>query len=76
MRQIVKSLVITLLLLALASVVYSQSLQVIDTRYSHNLKIGEELKTSIKLKNISDKPIHVLVRRDEMLIGSSQETRF
>ena len=55
---------------------FSQSLQVIDTKYSHNLEIGDEVRTVIKIKNVSDKPIHVMVRRDEVLIGSSQNTYF
>jgi len=54
----------------------SQSLQVIDTKFSHNLEIGDEVRTVIKLKNISDKSIHVMVRRDEMQIGSSQNSYF
>ena len=54
----------------------SQSLQVIDTKFSHNMEIGDEVRTVVKLKNVSDKPIHVMVRRDEMQIGSSQNSYF
>lgn len=59
-----------------ASEAFSQSLQVIDTKFSHNMEIGDEVRTVVKLKNISDHPIHVMVRRDEMQIGSSQNSYF
>jgi len=55
---------------------YTQSLQVLDTRESYNVKIGDQVKTLIKLKNVSDRTLHILVRRDEAQIGSSQKTYF
>lgn len=55
---------------------YSQSLQIVETKSFYNVKIGEQIRTSIKLKNLSDKPVNVLVRRDNTQLGSSQETYF
>jgi hypothetical protein len=40
------------------------------------VKIGEEVRTAIKLTNISEKPVNVLVRRDSKQLGSSQLTYF
>lgn len=54
----------------------SQSLQIIDTKFDQIVGIGDEARTVIKLKNISDAPVHVLVRRVETQIGSSQSTYF
>lgn len=62
--------------LFLSTGAFSQSLQVIDTQFSHRVAIGEEVHTFIKLKNTSDKAIHVMVRREEAQIGSSQKTSF
>lgn len=62
--------------LFLATGAFSQSLQIIDTQFNHRVAIGEEVLTKIKIKNISDKPIHVMVRRDEAQIGSSQKTSY
>jgi len=55
---------------------FSQSLQVVEAKNTYNVRIGDEIRTIIKLKNLSDKPVHVLVRRDKSQIGSSQETFF
>jgi len=55
---------------------YTQSLQVLDTRESYDIKIGDQVRTLIKLKNVSDRTLHILVRRDETQIGSSQKTYF
>ncbi len=63
-------------LFAIATVSYSQSLQVVETKYSHNVKIGDEIRTVIRLKNLSENAVHVLVRREEAQIGSSQKTYF
>jgi len=68
--------IFTFFLLFAAMGVYAQSLQIVETKRFHNVKIGEEIRTSIKLKNLSDKPVNVLVRRDNTQLGSSQETYF
>ena len=54
----------------------AQSIQVLEAKTSHTLQIGDEARTVIKLKNVSDQPIHILVRRDEIQIGSSQKSFF
>jgi len=72
----VKRLYLFLIGLFIATGAFSQSLQVIDTQFNHRIAIGEEVHTIIKLKNISDRPIHVMVRREEAQIGSSQKTSF
>ncbi len=66
----------TILFLAMGTLGFSQSLQVVETKNFYNVKIGDEIRTIIKLKNLSDQPVHVLVRRDEAQIGSSQRTFF
>ena len=73
MGRILLTMVIGILLVSEA---FSQSLQVIDTKFSHNLEIGDEVRTVVKLKNISGKSIHVVVRRDLKQIGSSQNSYF
>ena len=54
----------------------AQSIQVLEAKTAHTLQIGDEARTVIKLKNVSDQPVHVLVRRDEIQIGSSQKSFF
>ena len=66
----------TILLIAMALGVQSQSLQIVETKSFYNVKIGEEIRTSIRLKNLSNEPIHILVRRDNTALGTSQETFF
>ena len=72
----VRKLLLVTIGLFLSLGVFSQTLQVINTKFSHDLEIGDEARTVIKLKNVSDVPIHVMVRRDEVQIGSSQESYF
>ena len=71
-----KKVFITAISILLFTVGYSQSLQVVDTKYNYDLKIGDEARTVIKLKNVSDKTLHIQVRRDKAQIGSSQRSFF
>lgn len=71
-----KKVFITVISILLFTVGYSQSLQVVDTKYNYDLKIGDEARTVIKLKNVSDKTLHIQVRRDMAQIGSSQRSFF
>jgi len=64
--------IVSLFLLPLLG--FAQSLQVVDTQLSHSVKLGEEVRTVIKLQNVSDQAIHVLVRREQVQIGSSQKS--
>lgn len=71
-----KKVFLTTILILSFTVGYSQSLQVVDTKYNYELKIGDEARTIIKLKNVTDKTLHIKVRRDNVQIGSSQKSFF
>lgn len=75
-QRVMKKVFITAISILLFTVGYSQSLQVVDTKYNYDLKIGDEARTVIKLKNVSDKTLHIQVRRDKAQIGSSQRSFF
>ncbi len=71
-----KNISLILFLLCIAFGLKSQSLQIIETKTSFHVKIGEEVRSSITLKNLTENPIHIMVRRDNTQLGSSQETFF
>lgn len=66
----------TILIFTFAATVSAQSLQIVETPASYNVKIGEEVSTTIKIKNLSAEPVNILVRRNNEKLGSSQETYF
>ena len=66
-----KKVFLTTILILSFTVGYSQSLQVVDTTYNYELKIVDEARTIIKLKNVTDKTLPIKVRRDNVQIGAS-----
>ncbi|MTI19626.1 T9SS type A sorting domain-containing protein, partial [Fulvivirga sp. RKSG066] len=54
----------------------AQRFEVDEKSKNYKVKIGEKVSTPIKIKNISDQPINLVIRRVDQLIGSSQNTFF
>ncbi len=52
----------------------AQSLQVIDTGASHQGLVGQEIRTPLIIKNVSDQPVYYRVSVVKEQIGSSQKT--
>jgi hypothetical protein len=52
----------------------SQSIRIVDTDASQSGVVGSEVRTTVKLQNISSQPILITVHRIEQQIGSSQKT--
>ena len=53
---------------------YAQSLEVVNSDVNQQGVIGEDLRTAIIVKNISDKPIYFSVSEVKKQIGSSQKS--
>ena len=54
----------------------SQSLRIVDTDANQSGVVGTEMRTTIKLQNVSSEPIYVTVYRVGQQIGSSQKSFF
>ncbi len=69
-----KSLLSTTLLLFLAFVCQSQSFEVVETHQVFKGNVGEQVKAKIGIRNLTDHPIQIVVKRLEKVIGTSQKT--
>lgn len=56
--------------------VFSQNLQIIEMQGTREVDIGKEIVSPLRIKNISDYPIHLGFKLSESIIGSSQEFTF
>ena len=52
----------------------AQSLEIVNTDANQHGLIGEDLRTVIKIKNISDKPVYFSISEVKKVIGSSQKS--
>ena len=52
----------------------AQSLEIVNTDANQHGIIGQDLRTVIKIKNISDKPIYFSISEVKKIIGSSQKS--
>ncbi len=71
-----KKLVVTISLVLMVLVGFSQSLRVVDTDHTTRGKIGEEMRLLVKIENTSDRPVTVVAQRVVNQIGSSQSSYF
>ncbi|TRX52015.1 T9SS type A sorting domain-containing protein [Fulvivirga sp. M361] len=61
----------------LATGIYGQSFELVDYNNStYKGAIGKQIKAPIRIKNLTDKPIQIMVRRIEKVIGTSQTNFF
>jgi hypothetical protein len=54
----------------------AQSFEISGFQDSYKGKIGEIIKAPLRLKNVSDKPITLIIRKVEALIGGTQKNYF
>ena len=52
----------------------AQSLEIVNTDFDQHGIIGQDLRTVIKIKNISDKPVYFSISEVKKIIGSSQKS--
>lgn len=65
--------ILTVLLLANAN---AQRFEVDDNNKSYNARLGEKVSTPLKIKNLTNEPLHLIIRRIDNEIGSSQKSFF
>jgi len=66
----------TILFLCIVFVSNAQRFEVEQESKSLKARIGETVSTPIKIKNLSDQPIDLVIRRVDKTIGSSQKSFF
>lgn len=67
----------TIVLLLAFCLAKGQDVEIVNaSSKTHYGKIGEQIQAPIKIKNISDRPVYVFVRRIDNRIGSTQSTNF
>lgn len=71
-----KYLTLTFLLCLVFAVSHGQGFEVVSSNSSYSGSIGEQIKAPVKIKNLSDKPIQVVFKRLDKVIGSSQRNYF
>jgi hypothetical protein len=54
----------------------SQSIEILDNNQNHHGKIGSKIEVPVKIRNNSDRVIHLMVQRVTSQIGSTQSTFF
>ncbi len=60
----------------LISGVWGQNFEVVDNNITHKGSIGQQIKAPVKIRNLTDKPIQIVVRRLDKVIGTSQQNYF
>lgn len=53
---------------------HAQNFEVVEQSGTYKGKIGQQISAPIKIKNLSKKPIQIIIRRIDQVIGTSQET--
>jgi len=61
------------LFIFLSFATFGQSLKIVDTRTSQRGTVGEDIRTTLKIKNISNQPISFRITEVKKQIGSSQK---
>jgi hypothetical protein len=64
----------TSLLLLLTFVCQAQSFEVVESNKVFKGIVGEQIKAQIAIKNLTDRPVQVVIKRLEKVIGTSQTT--
>lgn len=71
-----KLLFTTILTLAVIFGTYAQRFEVVDNSKNLKAEIGEKVLTPITIKNLTDAPLNLVIRRVDQAIGSSQNSFF
>lgn len=71
-----KLLLALILTLSTAFLVHAQNFEVINENSVFKGNIGDKIVAPIKIKNLSDAPLNIGIRRIEKVIGSSQNNYF
>jgi hypothetical protein len=71
-----KILLSTALILILTLNCWAQSFEVVETKQVFKGRIGEKIKAQIPIRNLSNEPLHLVVKRLGKVIGTSQKTYF
>ncbi|MEM1405874.1 MAG: T9SS type A sorting domain-containing protein [Bacteroidota bacterium] len=71
-----KYLVLTFTLCLFCSLSFGQNFEVVSNNSSFTGSIGDQIKAPVTIKNLSDKPIQIVFKRIDKLIGSSQRNYF
>ena len=65
-----------IILLTLSTVLPAQNFQVVEDNSVHTGKIGSTLRVPVVIKNTGDAPLNIMIKRLDMVIGSSQKSYF
>lgn len=60
----------------ISKVSLGQSFEIVGHQDIIHTTIGETSKTPLRIKNLTDKPIYLIIRRTDVQIGSTQKTSF
>jgi len=71
-----KLLLTTILTVMLLTSVNAQRFEVVDNNKSFNARLGEKVSTPLKIKNLTNEPLQLVIRRIDNEIGSSQKSFF
>jgi hypothetical protein len=71
-----KRILLAFILLLWSSTLPAQSFEVSGWQEIHKGKIGEQIRVPLKIKNTTEKPLVLLIKRTEVQLGSSQKSLF
>lgn len=71
-----RKIILPAIFLLLCSSVFGQSLKLIEPDKNWEGSIGEKIKATIQIQNISNKPVTLVIQRVNSKIGTTQRTRF
>jgi len=66
----------TILLIACFAMTYAQRFEVAGTNKNYKVSIGQKISTPLKIKNLTDEPINLVIRRIDKSLGTSQKSFF
>lgn len=71
-----KKILLLVLLLVIGEYTFAQTFEVVGQQDSYKGYIGDLIKAPLRLKNLSEKPITLIIRKSDTQIGSSQKSFF
>lgn len=66
----------TILSLAVMCLAHAQNFEIVEQSGTYKGNIGEQITAPIKIRNTSDKPIQIVIKRIGKVIGTSQDNYF
>jgi len=66
----------TILLVASLAFTYGQRFEVASANKNYKVSIGQKISTPLKIKNLTNEPINLVIRRIDKSLGSSQKSFF